>query len=62
MWVDTHLFVLAIFLVIAAAGFAIIARALQLAMWPLLILLLPAFIAYWTTRRRGLHYIKLTKV
>ena len=60
---DSHLFVLALALVIAAAIFAIAARALSIAMWyPLCILLIPAIIAYWTTRRRGLYFIKVTQV
>ncbi|KAI8141287.1 hypothetical protein BJV82DRAFT_670906 [Fennellomyces sp. T-0311] len=62
VWIETHLFVLAMALVIAAAVFAIIARALAIALWyPLCILILPAIIAYWTTRRRGLKFIKLSK-
>ncbi|KAI9268873.1 hypothetical protein BDA99DRAFT_336167 [Phascolomyces articulosus] len=60
--VDSHLFVLALAMVIAAAVFAIAARALAIAMWyPLCILIVPAIIAYWTTRRRGLQYIKMSQ-
>ncbi|KAG2220417.1 hypothetical protein INT45_000642, partial [Circinella minor] len=59
---DSHLFVLALALVIAAAVFAIAARALSIAMWyPLCILIIPAMIAYWTTRRRGLYFIKISQ-
>ncbi|KAI9496206.1 hypothetical protein BDB00DRAFT_744278, partial [Zychaea mexicana] len=61
-WLDSHLFVLAIALVIVVAAFAIVARALTIAMWyPLFILVIPAVIAYWTTRRRGLRSIKMSK-
>ncbi|ORY99050.1 hypothetical protein BCR43DRAFT_436644, partial [Syncephalastrum racemosum] len=56
---DTYLFSVAVLLVITAAVFAIIARAFNLALWyPLLILIVPALIAYWTTRRRGLQFFK----
>lgn len=62
-WVDTYLFSVAVLLVITAAVFAIIARAYNLALWyPLLILIVPALIAYWTTRRRGLQFFKMNCV
>ena len=60
---DSHLFVLALVLVIGAAIFSIAARALSITMWyPLCILIIPAIIAYWTTRRRGLYFIKMSQV
>lgn len=62
-WLDTQLFFLAIILVMAAAAFAIVAHAHELAMWyPLLILIVPAMIAYWTTRRRRFHTFRLAAV
>lgn len=60
---DTYMFMTAVLLVIATAAFSIIARGLEISMWyPLLILFAPAFLAYWTTRRRSMHYLKLNRV
>ncbi|CDS11193.1 hypothetical protein LRAMOSA03456 [Lichtheimia ramosa] len=57
---DTYMFMSAIGFVIATAAFSIVARGLEISMWyPLLILVAPAILAYWTTRRRSVHYIKM---
>ncbi|KAJ8654091.1 hypothetical protein O0I10_010302 [Lichtheimia ornata] len=57
---DTYMFMSAIGFVIATAAFSIVARGLEISMWyPLLILVAPAILAYWTTRRRSIHYIKI---
>lgn len=60
---DTYMFMSAIGFVIATAAFSIVARGLEISMWyPLLILVAPAILAYWTTRRRSVHYIKMNNV
>ncbi|KAI9484403.1 hypothetical protein BDB00DRAFT_894004 [Zychaea mexicana] len=62
VWLDTYLFVLAMVLVILAAIFAVVAVELSIETWyPLCILVVPAIIACWTARRRGLYFIKLSK-
>ncbi|CAO3629527.1 unnamed protein product [Cunninghamella blakesleeana] len=60
IWIDSYLFLVAIIFVIGAAAFSI---ALQQTsdgshnLWyPLLVLLVPASIAFWTSRRRGVYY------
>lgn len=60
---DSYMFSVAILLVIITAVFSIIARGLEISMWyPLLILLAPGLLAYWTTRRRSMHYLKMSQV
>ncbi|ORZ02843.1 hypothetical protein BCR43DRAFT_482264 [Syncephalastrum racemosum] len=62
LWPDTYMFMVAIALVIATAAFSIVARGLDISMWyPLLILIAPALLAYWTTRRRGMHYLRVSR-
>ncbi|KAI9319412.1 hypothetical protein BX666DRAFT_1840741, partial [Dichotomocladium elegans] len=59
---DSYLFVCSALLVIAAVIFSIYARNLEISLWyPLLILLLPAILACWSSRRRSAHYTKLRK-
>ncbi|KAI9309376.1 hypothetical protein BJ944DRAFT_18112 [Cunninghamella echinulata] len=61
IWIDSYLFLIAIFFVIGAAVFSI---ALQQSspedkrnLWyPLMVLLVPASIAFWTSRRRSVYY------
>ncbi|KAI8990923.1 hypothetical protein BDF20DRAFT_9981 [Mycotypha africana] len=62
VWIDSILFIVAILLVIVAAVFSVVARAVNLSMWyPLIILLAPAIIAFITTRRRNGYYAKLSQ-
>ncbi|KAI9277302.1 hypothetical protein BDA99DRAFT_495415 [Phascolomyces articulosus] len=62
VWIDTYLFTLAMILVIVTAVFAVIAVELTIVTWyPLCILVIPAIIACWNARRRGLYSIKLNK-
>ncbi|KAI8098939.1 uncharacterized protein BX664DRAFT_319965 [Halteromyces radiatus] len=64
IWIDTYLFFLAIFFVLFAAALSIGLQSNNQRdkLWyPLLILIAPAFIAFWTSRRRGLYYGKLKK-
>ncbi|KAL0076867.1 hypothetical protein J3Q64DRAFT_1305331 [Phycomyces blakesleeanus] len=59
---DSYMFLVAIILIILAAVFSIVTRVLDISLWyPLLILIAPALIAYWTTRRRGFYYLRLNK-
>ncbi|KAI9478398.1 MAG: hypothetical protein EXX96DRAFT_539499 [Benjaminiella poitrasii] len=59
-WIDTYLFIAAVILVIAAAIFSVVARAITLSMWyPLIILIAPAIIAFITTKRKNTYYMKL---
>jgi hypothetical protein len=63
IWIDTYLFFVAILFVVGAAAFSIIARAVDLSMWyPLIMLLIPGIIAYFTTKRRNVYYKKLARV
>ncbi|CAO3702516.1 unnamed protein product [Rhizopus stolonifer] len=60
VWIDTYLFLAAILLVAVAAAISIVARASDLSVWyPLIILIAPAIIAFFTTRRRNTYYIRL---
>ncbi|EIE81127.1 hypothetical protein G6F46_011744 [Rhizopus delemar] len=62
VWLDTYLFLFAIVLVAVAAAISIVARATNLSVWyPLLILLAPAIIAFFTTRRRNSYYVRLSR-
>ncbi|KAI9008878.1 hypothetical protein CLU79DRAFT_711369 [Phycomyces nitens] len=59
---DSYMFLIALFLIVLAAVFSIVTRVLDISLWyPLLILIAPALIAYWTTRRRSLYYLRLSK-
>jgi hypothetical protein len=63
VWLDTWLFTTAILFVIGTAAFSVAARAIDLSMWyPLILLVVPAVIAYITTRRRNRYYTKLSRV
>lgn len=63
IWIDTYLFLIAILLVAVAAAISIVARAANAGLWyPLIILLVPAMIAFFTTRRRNTYYIRLARV
>ncbi|KAI9253154.1 hypothetical protein BY458DRAFT_522162 [Sporodiniella umbellata] len=60
VWIETYLFIVAIALVALAAAISIVARATDLSVWyPLLILIAPAIIAFYTTRRRNTYYGRL---
>ncbi|ORE06752.1 hypothetical protein BCV72DRAFT_119542 [Rhizopus microsporus var. microsporus] len=62
IWIDTYLFLIAILLVAVAAAISIVARAANAGLWyPLIILLVPAMIAFFTTRRRNTYYIRLAR-
>lgn len=63
VFLDTYLFAIAISFVIGTAAFSVAARAINLSMWyPLILLVIPAAIAYITTKRRNAYYGKLSKV
>lgn len=63
VWIDTILFFIAVVFVILTAAFSIVARAANLSLWyPLIVLVVPAVIAFFTTRRRNSYYEKLSKV
>ncbi|CAO3589472.1 unnamed protein product [Absidia cylindrospora] len=63
IWIDTYLFVLAIFFVLFAAAFSIALQATasqrEKLWYPLLILIVPVIIAFWTSRRRSEYYERL---
>ncbi|KAG2189033.1 hypothetical protein INT44_004175 [Umbelopsis vinacea] len=51
---DYYIFLLAILSVIASAAFSLVARAAGVSMWyPLLLLVFPAILSLWTSRRRS---------
>ncbi|KAJ2956193.1 hypothetical protein NQZ79_g7919 [Umbelopsis isabellina] len=51
---DYYIFALAIIFVIASAAFSLVARAAGVSMWyPLILLLFPASLSLWTSRRRA---------
>jgi hypothetical protein len=51
---DYYIFALAIVFVIASAAFSLVARAAGVSMWyPLILLLFPASLSLWTSRRRA---------
>lgn len=57
------LFTVAILFVFGTAVFSVIARAIDLAMWyPLLLLIVPIGIGFITTKRKNDHYDRLNKV
>ncbi|KAI8069128.1 uncharacterized protein B0P05DRAFT_551651 [Gilbertella persicaria] len=61
VWIDTYAFLLAVTFVIATAAFSVIARAVDLSMWyPLILLSVPALVAFFTTRRRNSYYRRLS--
>ncbi|ORX47782.1 hypothetical protein DM01DRAFT_1385794 [Hesseltinella vesiculosa] len=65
VWIDSYLFFSAIFLVIFAAVLSISLQTTsqdKSQLWyPLLILIGPAIIAFWTSRRRSRYYVKYMK-
>ncbi|KAI8880565.1 hypothetical protein K501DRAFT_224549 [Backusella circina FSU 941] len=62
VYIDSVLFGVAILLVIVAAVFSIASRAVGISLWyPLLILIVPACIGLYTTRRRNTYYKRLEK-
>ncbi|KAI8328932.1 hypothetical protein EDC96DRAFT_452593 [Choanephora cucurbitarum] len=61
VWIDTYAFVTAVVFVMGTAAFSVIARAAELSMWyPLLLLAVPAFVAFFTTRRKSSYYRRLS--
>jgi Flp pilus assembly protein TadB len=63
VYVDSVLFGAAILLVVVAAVFSIVSRAVGISLWyPLLILVVPAGIGLYITRRRNTYYKRLEKV
>ncbi|KAI9262778.1 hypothetical protein BY458DRAFT_514981 [Sporodiniella umbellata] len=62
VWMDTYLFAIAISMVGVAAAISIMARASNLSVWyPLLILIIPAAIAIFNTRRRNTYRRRLAR-
>ena len=60
---ETYMFSIAIILVIVTAAFAILGRSLDISIWyPLAILIVPAMLAYGSTRRRSQHLRKFLSV
>ncbi|GAB5591633.1 hypothetical protein Unana1_06533 [Umbelopsis nana] len=53
-YLDYYIFILAILFVIASAAFSLVARAAGVSMWyPLILLVFPAVLSLWTSRRRA---------
>ncbi|KAI8972349.1 hypothetical protein BDB01DRAFT_810349 [Pilobolus umbonatus] len=61
IYIDSYLFLAAVTLVLIAAIFSIVARAVDLSLiYPLVILLMPIFITLYTTRRRNRQFRNLS--
>ncbi|KAI8373343.1 hypothetical protein BD560DRAFT_98025 [Blakeslea trispora] len=60
VWLDTYAFMTAVVFVMGTAAFSVIARAADLSMWyPLILLIVPAFVAFFTTRRKSSYYRRI---
>ncbi|KAL0092583.1 hypothetical protein J3Q64DRAFT_1818740 [Phycomyces blakesleeanus] len=56
LWPNTLLFAGSVALVVFAAVFAVVANAIRLSLWyPLLILIVPGIMGFWSSRRRSRH-------
>lgn len=60
--IDFYIFLIAISCIICSAVFTFIARSLNISMWfPLLLLLVPTALSFWTSKRRNKIYTKIRK-
>ncbi|CAO3623863.1 unnamed protein product [Mucor hiemalis] len=58
--IDFYIFLLAVICIICSAIFTFIARSLNISMWcPLLLLLVPTGLSFWTSKRRSKLMIKI---
>ncbi|EPB87703.1 hypothetical protein HMPREF1544_05484 [Mucor circinelloides 1006PhL] len=58
--VDFYVFTIAVLCVICSAIFTFVARSLHISMWcPLLLLLIPTALSFWTSKRRSTLIIKI---
>ncbi|CEP13406.1 hypothetical protein [Parasitella parasitica] len=58
--VDFYVFTIAVLCVVCSAIFTFIARSLNISMWfPLLLLLIPTALSFWTSKRRSTLIIKI---
>lgn len=61
--IDFYIFLIAIVCIVCSAIFTFIARSLSISMWfPLLLLLIPTILSFWTSKRRSRIYIKIREV
>ncbi|CAO0800723.1 unnamed protein product [Mucor circinelloides] len=61
--VDFYVFTIAVLCVICSAIFTFVARSLHISMWcPLLLLLIPTALSFWTSKRRSTLIIKIKEV
>ncbi|KAI8389241.1 hypothetical protein BD560DRAFT_430218 [Blakeslea trispora] len=52
--IDFYIFIVAVMCVVCSAVFTFVARSLQISMWcPLLLLLVPTGLSFWTSKRRS---------
>ncbi|OAD04722.1 hypothetical protein MUCCIDRAFT_108555 [Mucor lusitanicus CBS 277.49] len=58
--VDFYVFTIAVLCVICSAIFTFVARSLHISMWcPLLLLLIPTALSFWTSKRRSTLIVKI---
>ncbi|KAI8379414.1 uncharacterized protein BYT42DRAFT_485061, partial [Radiomyces spectabilis] len=58
--IDYYIFVFAISCIICSAAFSLIARSADISMWyPLILLLIPALLSFWTSRRRSTMLVRI---
>ncbi|KAG2196641.1 hypothetical protein INT46_002349 [Mucor plumbeus] len=58
--IDFYIFTIAVLCVICSAIFTFIARSLNISMWcPLLLLLIPTALSFWTSKRRSTLIVKI---
>lgn len=61
--IDFYIFLLAVVCIICSAIFTFIARSLNISMWcPLILLLVPTGLSFWTSKRRSTLIIKIKEV
>ncbi|KAI9272113.1 hypothetical protein EDC94DRAFT_580577 [Helicostylum pulchrum] len=58
--IDFYIFLLAVVCIICSAIFTFIARSLNISMWcPLILLLVPTGLSFWTSKRRSTLIVKI---
>lgn len=61
--IEYYVFVFVIACVACSAGFSLAARSADISMWyPLILLLVPAALSYWTSRRRATFVHRIRQV
>ncbi|ORE18860.1 hypothetical protein BCV71DRAFT_214503, partial [Rhizopus microsporus] len=56
-YIDFYIFLIAVTCIICSAMFTFIARSLNISMWfPLILLIIPTIISFWTSKRRKQMY------